>query len=169
MMSERLVDEFKVATKDNERLRWYVLKKDETRYWNLELLAKCLRDRDLPAILPTKVYAYYLATVDVAIHICSFQRSAELFFLESEPEWDPADDVSDELREAVGEWILEGNAEQNSVDYADWHDTFPEALQGNEPEGPNFRFVGATSKHEPELTEERDALFEYLRGNPPCF
>ena len=174
MVSETLQKEFEAARNDKAQLRWYVVKLDHTHYWNLPLLRAYLEKRKVPVAIPSSIHAYYLTSIDIGVHIASFQRSAELTFLHSMPTLDV--EVSEETAEAISTWILDGDAEgQESVDYMDWGFIFNKAMETS-PAGPSWRFVGVTKNfsgkdrdEDDEFVDQFNALFDHLQGNPPCF
>lgn len=134
---------FAQAANDENQLRWYVVRHNETGYWNFELLERAMlrelgefREEWIPSI-----WARYLGSPDVAVHICSAQRNAEAFYVESSPEWPEDIDVPDHVREFVVDWIVSGDPSEQ-VDYFD-HSDFYEGIAGES--GPNFKFVGVTS------------------------
>lgn len=149
------------AANDPTLLRWYVVEVDETGYWMFEKLEKdMLRDLDRfdDQWIP-KVKARYLASPDVGVHICSAERMAEAWYVESSPVWD-RNDVPDYVVEYVSDWIRDGDASE-PVSYFD-HARFFEKVRG--VSGPGFKFVGATRVEDGGA--ERDDLIEYERCNP---
>lgn len=155
----KLDDEYRIASLDATKLRWYVVALDETTFWRLDKLEQRLREqlgRFEPTWLPS-VKAKYVSSPDVGVHICSFQRSAEAFYIESFPAW--SHDVPDEVVEIASEFLIEHDSSE-PVAYFD-HSSFFRGIDG--VAGENYRFIGSSPVED---DGHLDAIIEYERGNP---
>jgi hypothetical protein len=165
-----LAEDYEEATKSPDRLRWYAVKMNETRHWSLDLLrgrlAESCKTFDPDLHMPAGIYATYLWSPDVGVHICSLQRSAELYFCQSHAEWASGVDVPDEVGDCVSEWILEGDAFTEPVDYFDYNETLRNHPVFSALAGPTWEYVGSTAKEDPEMSEDLQALLEHESGNP---
>ena len=165
-----LAEDLAAATASPTLLRWYAIKMNETRHWALDLLKKFLAERcksfDPELHMPTAIYATYLWSPDTAVHIASFQRSAELHFCESHAEWAPGVELPDEIMSETSEWILEGDASTEPVDYFDYNETLHNHPVLSAIQGPTWKYVGCTPKDDPGMSEGIAELLAHESGNP---
>lgn len=148
------------ADRSPNLLRWYAIKMNETGYWLFEGLEHDML-RDLgrwEEHFAPRIEARYIASPDMGVHICSFERMAEAYYVESTPVWD--EDIPDDVREYIHDWVMSGD-ESEPVTYYN-HSRFFAGVKGLS--GENFKFIGVTGvKAE---REEVDDLLDYERCNP---
>ena len=85
-------EELQRVITDPKLIRWFVVRLDETKYWDQSSLAELLQKECGRSVLPDKIYSTYLVSPDIGVHICSFQASVEAWFLESFPWWEESVD-----------------------------------------------------------------------------
>lgn len=142
-------------------LRWVVLRIDTTPHWNFDVRAPNEHR-------PDRVYTVWCTSFDLGVHICSATPSAEMWFVESYPEWDDRDGVSDADREAWQEWVMASPEEEVVyMNLPDLRQSFPdlaayekdENWHGTPRTGKGWAFVGEHPEN------ERDNILEYVRCN----
>ena len=150
----------RAAPHDSGLLRWYAIEVDETGYWMFEKLEKAILERfgTFHEEWSPRIVARYVPSPDIGVHICSFERMAEAYFIESTPVWE--NDVPDLVREFVMDWIMSGD-ESEPVSYFE-HRRFFDGVTGLS--GPNFKFIGATRTAD--SGEELEDLLDHERCNP---
>lgn len=170
-------EELQRVIADPKLVRWFVVRIDETRHWNLHLLdallkKECMPERRAPTDkvyvppMPDKVYSVYMVSPDIGVHICSLTASTEAWFLEDIASWPAFIEVPDDVHETTSCWIQAASADTEMVTYFDQSSLFRN-IDTSTVSGPNWRYLGYTSlPGTEEHDEERDALFEYERGNP---
>jgi hypothetical protein len=159
-------EELQRVITDPKLIRWFVVRLDETKYWDQSSLAELLQKECGRSVLPDKIYSTYLVSPDIGVHICSFQASVEAWFLESFPWWEESVDLPDDIHEYSCVWVQEGASQTELVTYFDHGDFFRD-IDTSVVSGPDWKYIGHTSLPGTEdHDEERDALFEYERGNP---
>lgn len=91
----------------------WVLKKDETEYWE-----------GLDEVGIKRVFGVYLVNKSVAVHLCEFTPSYRLHRLESqyEPAWDDSAEVSSDRHEKAMEWIRNGEVHDDPITYIHCHE-----------------------------------------------
>lgn len=177
--SQNLAKEFvEAARPDNKRLRWYALCRDESEYWALEGLREEIIERfdiESETLGEIKVFATYVGSPDVGVHICSMTPSAELWYIQSFAVCDPfLGEVEEEIREYIDEWIRDGDRETNEVDYHDMNAYPPgikSAMEGHDQvRNIRWRFLGTTgndyNEKDTDAAGELASMIEDERCNP---
>ncbi len=107
----------------------YVIKLDETENYN-----------NIPEGV-SKIYGVYLTDMNLDVHIASFQASAEMWYLESQEDYDDSyfnlsEEEAERKREEVFDYLLEANSEE-VVDYwgKDMVENAPDIEENTFPKG----------------------------------
>jgi hypothetical protein len=170
-------EELQRVMADPKLVRWFVVRLDETNHWSLEILREFLNKECAPKgrdqtdkvyvpPMPEKIYATYMVSPDIGVHICSLTPSVEAWFLEDIASWPNFVEVPEDVYEYVSSWVQEASADAEMVTYFDHVGLFRN-IDTTLASGPNWKYLGHTSlPGTEEHDEERDALFEYERGNP---
>lgn len=155
------LEELRRAADDPRAIRWFALEVRE-HGWNLELLRQQLEAVDgfKPEMMPKEIVTEYVGSPDVAVHICSAARSAELHHVQCYPVWEKLDIIPDEVLEVAQTFA--SSADSEAVEYFDWHVVYDE-IDVSMVSGKGFRFIGATDVDD---REAFDTLMEHERCNP---
>ena len=152
---------------DSQMQRKFVLVKlDETLNWQ----------HGDPAILAKagRIFGLYVADLSVGVHCCELTRSYELNFVESQ--WEgTGKELSEEDREAVHDYIMEGDVNSQPVMYV--HCSNVDALPVLDPQKGEFFppkersgaviELGEVEQDEDEVSDEDalEGMTEYVRTN----
>jgi hypothetical protein len=152
---------------DPQMKRKFVLVKlDETLNW----------EHGDPAILAKagRIFGLYVADLSVGVHCCELTRSYALYFVESQ--WEgTGKELSEEDREAVHDYVMEGDRDTQPVSYMHCHtvDAFPvlDSKKGEffPPKGKTGAVIelGEVEQDEDEVSDEDalEGMMEYVRTN----